>query len=532
MNVPRVAVLAALSLLVGCKAGGGPAERLQDLSQLELPADVHPDEPGTLVFARAGDSLTLDPAAASDGESAKVIDSLFETLLAFDTDVQSPTRLVPGLATDWNHSADRMTWTFTLRRGVRFHDGTPLDAEAVKFSLERLVHLHHAFAPARVPYAATFRRIREVRVLGPHRFQLGLLEPSVVLLHDLAMFAASIVSPSAVKAKGAARFAREPVGSGPFRFESWERGSHIVLAANRDWWPGGERSTRRVVFLRVASWPARRELLKAGRVHMTDNVDFRDYGWLETTSGVKIRRAPGMNVCYLAINNEHAVLRDRRVRKAIAQAIDRERILRIGYSGAGVIAHDLLPASLGDDDPILPDTDVVTAKASFGRLRPQGIIELWYMKNSRPYVNDPERVALILRECLADAGLAVRLRAFEWLEYLKRIKAGEHHLALIGWTSDNGDPDNFYSPLLSQESIGETNYTRLRNAQFESYLSASRGEESIDTRHAYFRRMRSLLREDCPVVPLVHSTVAVACRSSVAGFDVHPIHLHLYGVTK
>lgn len=315
-----------------------------------------------LVYGRGKDSLTLDPAAAHDGESTKIIDNVYETLVDFADDRRHPSRIVPCLAVRWRLAPDRKSCEFELRRGVRFHDGTPLDAAACKLSLDRLIQPDHELAPGKRPYAINYQDVEAVDVVDPHRLRIRLRRPSVLLLPNLAMFCASIVSSKALRERGEG-IATRPVGTGPFRFSSWRPDVNIVLERNDAWWREQRAGLRTIVFQQVKDWAGRRERLKAGEIQMTDDVVFQDIRALARTPGIEVEVCDGMNLCYLAMNNEKAPFDDIRVRLAVAKAVDRERIVRLGYYGHAKPATGFLPDTVpGHRDGVFPDHDTSGAR--------------------------------------------------------------------------------------------------------------------------------------------------------------------------
>ncbi len=486
-----------------------------------------------LLFGRAKDSVTLDPAEASDGESSKVIDQMFEGLVSFSSNKKEPARIIPCLAVDWEQSADRRSWTFELRTGVRFHDGTPFDAEAVRFTFNRLLRSDHPQSPLTVPYRSNFQVIESIEVLGPHKVRFFLSEPSVVFLPNLAMFCASIVSPTAVRKMGR-RFSLAPVGTGPFRFVKWKKDVRIHLTRNKAWWgdstPGGIQN---LVFVQIADGSSRLAQLRAGEIQMADNLQLEDVPILEKDKGLLLKKNEGMNVCYVAMNNQKAPFTDPRVRRAFSMAVDRSRIITRAYSGFGLPAKDLLPPFVpGHQGQVAPGMDLIKAKALLKEagFDPKAKLELWVMNNPRPYLPRPKRVAEILRDCFAKIGVKVTIKAYDWASYIQKLQGGEHQMALVGWTSDNGDPDNFFTPILGKESIGGTNFIRMRHAGFEHLLQSQREEAVPFRRHKLIAKMESLLGRECPLIPLAFSPGMFGVRKEVLGFVAHPLRYLLEGV--
>lgn len=500
---------------------GGPGAGGDAKGKSEAPASRRA---GVLVYGRGKDSVTLDPAEAQDGESSKVIDNLYETLVDFSKDPENPGRVVPLLATSWKESADRHSWTFQLRKGVKFHDGTTFDAKAAKLSFD---HLLDPDAPTARPYRSNFLNIKSVEAKGEHELVFHLEQPSVVLVRNLAMFCSSIISPTAL-AKSGKHFSSQPVGTGPFRFGRWKKGQVVVLDRFEDWWGPKRGNIKTIVFSQIKDWASRREQLISGEIDMTDDIVFQDVESLRNAEHCEVQIRDGINVCYLSLNNTKAPFDDPRVRRAAAMAVDRDRIIKLGYHGQAVQARDLIPANIQGHAEVAPEHSIEQARKLLEQAGKTGIeVEFWVMNNPRPYLMQPDQVAQIIKESLQKAGFRVRIVKLDWATYLKRLGDGAHQLAIIGWSTDNADPDNFYSPLLSQAAIGGTNYSRFADDDFNAALQASKHAANWDERGRLFGRMQEILRRECPSVPLVYTRIGSAYLDRVTGFVRHPIKIYL-----
>ncbi|MEZ5989649.1 MAG: ABC transporter substrate-binding protein [Planctomycetota bacterium] len=519
---PRRALALALAatLLLGLPACGG-----DDADGDGGAGGAGKTPPGVVLEdGRGKDSIKLDPAQASDGESSKVIDNVYETLVDFSWDPATPTAIVPRLATSWKESEDRRSWTFELRPGVVFHDGTPFDSAAVVATFEHLL----AKDAGERPYRGNFLDVEAVEASGPGRVVFRLKEPSAVLLRNLAMFCASIVSPKALKKHGEA-LASHPVGTGPFKLLRWQKDQVVVLQRFERWWGKERGNLDVVVFKQIKDWASRREQLKSGEIQMTDDLVFQDVDELRATPGVEVQITDGMNVCYLTMNREKAPFDDARTRKAVAMAIDRDRIVELGYYGQAVPARDMLPPNIPfHTGTVAPAHDPQAAEDLFVASGARGLeVELCVMNNPRPYLMQPDLVGQIIKDSLAKAGLEVRIVKLDWATYLARLQRGEYQMAIIGWSTDNGDPDNFYTPLLSSGSIDGTNYSRFSDTNFDVLLAEARQVTDEARRGELFARMQAILAEDCPTVPLVHTRIGSAFRDDVTGFIRHPIKIRL-----
>jgi peptide/nickel transport system substrate-binding protein len=480
----------------------------------------------TFVYSRGKDSPGLDPAQETDGESALVLVNVYDTLVQYR--LGSATEIEPALATSWEPSPDRRAMTFTLREGVRFHDGRPCDAEAVVASFERQRDPGHRFRmDGSYPYwQSMFQSVARTVAVDPRTVRFEFSEPAPpFFLHLLAMFSASVVSPGALE-RGSSFVARNPVGTGAFRFVSWES-NEITLEANREWW-GGRPKLSRLAFVVDPEPRTAYVKLETGTVHGVDNVDAQDVARARGNAAVTVHEVPGMNVCYLAMNNDVAPFDDVRVRRAVALAIDRERIVSSAYDGLAVAARTLVPPTIDGHVSLPPRArDVEEARRLLKEAGKAGTsVTLSFPSNPRPYMPRPQVVAMQVREDLLAAGFDVVLRKEEWAPYLKRLANGEHEMGLIGWSADVADADNFLYVLLDKDSAkkGESNnYAFYRSEAFHEVVLAARRTYDPEERRRLYERAQRIADEDAPLVPLVHTPQLAATRATVRGFVIDPV---------
>ncbi|MFP6591884.1 MAG: ABC transporter substrate-binding protein, partial [Candidatus Latescibacterota bacterium] len=320
--LPALLVLLTLGLLA-CGGSDGSAGQVD----------------AVLVFGRGSDSVGLDPALETDGESMKVCDNLYENLVTY---ASGTTEVVPQLAQSWDVSDDGLRWTFHLRTGVRFHDGTPFNADAVLFSLGRQFFQAHPFHK---PSAGTYSYwkdmsmdavVADMRADDDSTFVIELAEANAPFLSNLGMNFCAIVSPSAVRRHGADYF-KNPVGTGPFRFVEWRKDERIVLGRNDDYW-GEPASLDRLVFKYVQDPSVRFLELRSGAVHGIDNVSPEFTDAIRQDPGLDLLTQPGMNVGYLAMNMELAPFGDVRVRRAVNHAVNKQALVENFYAGLAVAA--------------------------------------------------------------------------------------------------------------------------------------------------------------------------------------------------
>lgn len=302
---------------------------------------------GTLSYLRGQDSVRLDPGDVSDGESSKVIEQVFDTLLRFKP---GTTEVEPSLATSWTSSEDKATWTFQIRPDVKFHDDSPVDGAAVVNAFERQrdpEHPHHFNDGAWEFWHGLFGFVKQVR-LGAHPmevvFELDGPAPPF-FLGQLAQFSSSIPSKAALDKLGK-DFRSNPVGSGPFKFVRWETGVSIHLARNDAYWDGAPKLAS-VVFRNSNDPTVRSRRLRTNKdADLIDNIDPETVPQLEQDGDIAVARMPGVNVGYLAMNTTKKPFDDKRVRQAVAYALNKARIIKLSYRGLAKQATTPVPPTL------------------------------------------------------------------------------------------------------------------------------------------------------------------------------------------
>ncbi len=485
----------------------------------------------TFVYARGKDSPTLDPAEATDGESAIVLVNVYDTLVRFK---YGSSAIEPALAVAWEAAADRRAMTFTLRDGVRFHDGSACDAAAVAVNFERQRDLKHPFhftepgmTPERYPYwGDMFGFVAKTTAVDVRTVRFEFNEPMPpFFLSLLAMFTNSIVSPKALE-QGAGYVKRHPVGTGAFVWGGREN-EEITLTANPSWW-GGKPAIDRLVFTVVPELKNAYARLESGQVDGVDNLASKDVPRAKANAKVKVHEvATGLSVCYLAMNNDRKPFDDVRVRQAVALAVDKPRLAAIAYDGLATPIATLVPPGV-EGHAGLPDRarDVKEARRLLEEAKAVGTkVTLRYMGNPRPYAPDPGAIAAQLRDDLRDAGLEVELRKDEWASHLQAMQNGDHELGILGWTPDVPDPDNYLYVLLDKEGAvpPANNVSFYRSEKFHGLVAAARRSYDAGERRRLYADAQKVAFDDAPMVPLVAMPRVAATSAAVEGFVLDPV---------
>ncbi len=473
----------------------------------------------TVAFARGADSQKLDPADVDDGESIKVLVNITEGLVRFKT---GSAEIDPCLATSWIISPDGLTYTFKLRQDVKFHDGTPLDADAALFSFQRQMDKNHSahFKGGTFAYwSAMYSMIESVKAPDAGTLEFLLKDPHAPFLANLAIFPAHLISPKTADQQ-------HPIGTGPFRFVEWKPNENITLEANRDYW-GGAPKIEKVVFKVVPDSATRLIQLQTGQIQAMDGIDPNDLPIIQKDKSLKLITAPGLNVCYLAFNCEK--ITDKNLRRAIAAAINKQDLITAVYRGMATVAKNPLPPFVPGYNDAIPNTLRRSDAPTLSRP-----LRLEVMTNPRPYLPNPTRAAELIKADLAKAGIPTEIVPNEWGSHLARTSHGEHEMALMGWVGDTGDADNFLYVLLDKDTatLGSAlNICFWRNDAYHDLMIAARREldsglprSERGKRAELYRKAQEIIFDEVPMVPLAHAEALAACR-----VNVENLHLEFNG---
>jgi peptide/nickel transport system substrate-binding protein len=505
-------LLTLVFILAACNTSDGDNDKDKDDDKVS-------SEPKILVFGRGGDSVSLDPAIVTDGESFKVTQNVFETLLNFG---EQDTTIKPGLAKEWKVSDDGLTYTFTLEEGVKFHDGTDFNAEAVVKNVKRW---QAGDKEEFYYYSSMFGDIiKDVKADGDYTVVFTLARPQAPFLKNLAMSPFGIASPTAFEKDGD-KFGQNPVGTGPFKFVEWRATESITIEKFADYWQEGLPKLDKVIFKVYADNTARLNALISGEIDLADGINPSDGKTVEGNSALQLIERPSMNVGYLGLTNTRAPFDNKLVRQAVNYAIDKQAIVDAFFEGVAEVAANPMPPSIGgyneDIDPYPYDPE--KAKALLKEAGYDGKeIELWAMPVARPYMPDAAKVAEVIKKNLEAVGIPAKIVTYEWAVYLDKVKDGEADAFMLGWTGDNGDADNFLYTLLSKDNIGSNNYAYYSSEEANKLLLEAQSETDEAKRNELYKQAQVIIHEDAPWVPLAHSTPLLAAKAGVKGFLPHP----------
>ena len=500
----------------------------------------------TLVYCSEGSPENFTPAINTTGTSFDAARPVYDKLTEF---VRGGTQVEPGLAESWIVSPDAKVFTFKLRKGVKFHSGVngfkptrDFNADDVLFSFERQWKADHPYAKVsggKYDYFADMGLnddLQSLEKVDPLTVKMTFKKPNVTMLANLAMDFASIHSAEyaefLAKANKKEQFDQQPVGTGAFSFVTYQKDAVIRYKANKDYW--GEKALVDDLVFAITSDPtARYSKLKAGECQFAVAPRPADLPEMQKDASLKVINQPGLNIAYWACNTQKPPFDKKEVRQAMSMAIDKAAIIKDVYLGAGQAAKNLIPPTLWSYNDGVKDYPFDSAKAK-DMLAKAGVkapleIDLWYMPVQRPYNPNAKRIAEMMQADLAKVGVNAKLVTYEWGEYRKRMQQGEHTTGMLGWTGDNGDPDNFFF-LRGCEAArpGGQNLSKWCNKSFDEKLDKARTLSDVKERTKLYQEMQQIEKDDAPDFKIAHSVVYEVMRKEVTGYKQSPFGSHQF----
>ena len=501
----------------------------------------------TLVFCSEGSPEGFNPAFYTAGTTFDASSrTIFNKLAEFE---RGTTKIGPALAESWSVSEDGTKYTFKLRKGVKFHttkNFTPtrdFNAEDVLFSFARQWdknHPYHSVSGGSYEYFNGMSMpdlIKDIVVVDPYTIQFVLNRPEAPFIANMGMDFASIMSAeyaaNMMTAGTPEKVDLEPVGTGPFQLVAYQKDAVIRYKANPDYW-AGKAKIDNLVFSITADASVRYQKLKAGECHVMPYPNPADLEAMRKDPAVNLMQQEGLNVGYLAYNTEKAPFTDAKVRKALNMAINKEAIIEAVFQGAGKVAKNPIPPTIWSYNEATVD-DPYDPAAAKKMLDEAGVKDLktniWAMPVQRPYNPNARRMAEMIQADWAKIGVTAEIVSFEWGEYLKRSKNGEHDTVLLGWTGDNGDPDNFLAVLLGCDGVGGSNRARWCNKDFEALIQKAKVVSDPAERTKLYEQAQLVFKDQAPWATIAHSVVFKPIRKEVVDFKIDPFGGHIfYGV--
>jgi dipeptide transport system substrate-binding protein len=495
----------------------------------------------TFVYCSEGSPEGFDPGLYTAGTTFDAAaHTVYNRLLEFKPGTTEP---IPGLAESWEISDDGLQYTFKLRPGVKFQTTeffTPtreLNADDVIFSYERQFKAdnpwHQYVAGAAWEYFNGMgfpELLSSIEKIDDMTVKFTLKQKEAPFLANVAMPFASIMSKEyadKLQADGKLNQLNQmPLGTGPFAFVAYQQDAVIRYKAHPDYW-GGKQKIDDLVFAITTDAAVRYQKLKAGECHLMPYPNSADVVAMKADPNLQVMEQEGLNVAYLAYNTTMAPFDKPEVRKALNMAINKQAIVDAVFQGAATPAKAPIPPTMWSYNDALED-DKYDPEAAKKMLEEAGVKDLsmkvWAMPVARPYMLNARRAAELIQSDFAAVGVKVEIVSYEWAEYLDRSKAKDRDGAVIlGWTGDNGDPDNFLHTLLGCAAVGGNNRAQWCNEEFDKLVNQAKTTTDQAERTKLYEQAQVVFKREAPWATLDHSLSVVPASKKVTGFVQSPL---------
>ncbi len=502
----------AFTGFAGGKQEAGTEKEMEEEKEMEAAEE----EEKIFIIARSTDANTLDSGYGyAEGEMDPIF-HIYDGLVHYKN---SELEVEPALATSWDVSEDGLTWTFNLRKGVKFHDGTDFNAEAVVFSFMRLVDEEHPYYGLGSWSYFDYLLgdvLQDVRAVDDYTVEIELKSKFAPFLTYMGYYSEYIVSPTAVK-KWGEDFFKHPVGTGPFVFEEWKKEEYITLKKNENYW-GEEPKIDTLIWKVVPDNTTRLMELETGQVHAIKSIAPNQLDKVKNNEELKLHQIAGANLFFAALNTTKPPFDDVRVRQAVQYAVNMDRLVDSVYEGMGVRAVCTLPPNVFSFDksmkpyPYDPEkAKQLLEEAGYG----DGMeLDIYTFVEARPYIARPVDAAEIIRADLSKVGIEAKVHANEWGTHKDIYNALEHQMGFAGWF-DIPHPNNFWNTLLIKGVKGGWHPDEVVELAEKALATYDRKEQA-----KYWQQVQALAHEECPILPIAHNAYTAAVGKNVEGFEL------------
>lgn len=483
--------------------------------------------PSTFIWGKSGDADTMDNPVSTNGETSEVTTQLFNTLVRMK---QGGTDIEPDLATSWSVSPDGLTWTFNLRRGVTFHDGTPWNAEAAKFNFDRWAdekNPYHEVKGMDYEYWSDFAAgsFQEARVIDPYTLAIVLKTPDAPFVYNMSIVAFDFASPASIKQYGGQGVSLHPVGTGPYKFVEWVRDDHVTLVANPAFFRKGLPKTERVIMRVMKDNAARFLALKSGEIHAMELPNPDDVKAAMADPNLAVTYRPPFNVGFVRFNMNDPLFKDKRIREAMTLAVNRKPIVDALYGGYGAVADQHMPPVMwGRATNVAPTPyDPAKAKQLLAEAGyPNGFsFDFWYIPVSRAYFPNGKDIGTAIASDLGKVGIRAHLQTEDWSTYLKDRQTNKFPAFMIGWNGDNGDPDDWLGYFYAKFDPNNGYYS-YNNSTVLDLIRKARVETSQAKRAQMYAQAETIALNDYRDILIASSRVPLLLRKNVSGLVGQP----------
>jgi peptide/nickel transport system substrate-binding protein len=491
-------------------------------SQAAVPKDM-------LVIGKAADPQTLDPAVTIDNNDWTVTYPAYQRLVGYKTeDGKGSTQVEGDLAASWTSSADQLVWTFTLKPGARFDDGSAVNADAVKESFDRLMKIGQGPSEA-------FPKDMQVSVVDPMTVRFTLKTPFAPFLYTLANDGAGIVNPAIAKANptddGKAWLSSHTAGSGPYKLERWQKGQQLVLVPNT-YYSGPKPAFKRVTVKIIGESSSRRLQLSRGDLDIADSLPIDQLAALKQENKVAVEEYPSLRVTYLYLNNAKSPMNQVDLRRAISYAVDYQGMVKGILGGNAKQMRGPIPDGMWGYDPkaMQYSTDLSQAKADLAKVKTQpGTLDFLYSDSDPNW----EPIALSVQASLASAGIKVKLEKLANATMRDRIGQGDYDISIGNWSPDFADPYMFMNYWFESDKKGlPGNRSFYSNPQVDDLLKKAVSVTDQKQRTDYYQQAQKIVIGEAAYVYLFQKNYQLAMNKDLKGFVFNPMLEQVFNVAQ
>lgn len=470
-----------------------------------------------LVVARSLETTDMLPETAYSNGDIWAVQQVFESLTKNKADASG---VEPSLATKWTKASDGLSWTFELRKGVKFHNGETMTADDVKWSLD--------FARterADKPWQFLFTKIKSVDIVNQYAVRINLTEKWAPLPSDMAIFACAIM-PKNFAGMTEEQFRNNPIGTGPYKFSSWTKGDSIKFTNFKDYWDKSTPKLNSVTFKYVPDANTRSQMVQSGQAHVDEFPTAASVSTLKNVSTVDVKSFPSTSLIWINLNNRKEPLNDVHVRRAMAYAIDKKAITKAVYYGTAEVANTMLSKNLmGYASDIKNVYSIDKAKKEMKESSsPNGFTVTIQVQSGDP---EKSQLAQILQNSWKKIGITVKLQTLDSTTIYSNRKSGDFEIAMFEMTNDISDPDEWMHYMFASTAAVNSGYS---SKKVDQLIDEAASNDDAATRKKLYKEVQQILAEDVPEIPLVYKPGLFVVRKGVENFKVTT--LGQYDLTK
>lgn len=467
------------------------------------------------VYVSGVEPTTMDVHLCTDANTSRILLQVHETLYKRNEDAE----VIPLLAESAEESEDGMSWTIKLKEGIQFHDGTPFNAEAVKYSFDRLVAPETGSAKA-----SALKNVESVEVLGDYEVKINLKGRDLVFLASLTNYSTAIMSPTAGEKYGLEDYTNHPAGTGPLKMESWEPGIQMTLVKNENYW-GEEPTVDKLTVKAIAEDSSRVMMIKTGDADVVAGVPPTLVPDLQSDSNVEMMIKPGYRTIFIGMNNGAEPFNDIRVRQAVNYAINKKSIIDNVLHGLATY-----PSNGFESTAIQYSAENLDAHEQDIEKAKELLKEAGYPDGFQTEIMTPEgrypmdrQVAEVVQGMLAEIGIQAEVKIADWGAYQEALTAKNTKMFLLGKGSSTGDPE--FDFLMHGITDGGQNHYQFSNERVDELLKGLSGAADIEERAEMLKEVQTIWNDEFVIAPLYYENQFYAVRANVSGLKVYPNEL-------